>query len=328
MAPTCYAQRLLNPFRGVMNVIEHEGAEAVTIDGRHWDIYVRDTALVEDLADSHKVQTSDIRYGSWSEKQGLKRGAIYPSDDFKVLEHRGAIVYEYLLNHHREIPFPFIDVYELWLLDEQGLPLALLASATDRRHIDLDSRVQWRAGHECTRHFKSAAAAPLNRRDDTLLSACERLDRHVNRRAGPEPAAQWFLRDTDGTGTGLAGINLPERLASRRLSGQRFPPFFVADCPHDDVEQQLIEDYLAWQAPCLLLLQSLDRHARERLERQAAGRALAVERHHRLYPAVVDPESIQAARVEALLRASDPSGDTEEETMATYYVELNVTRTN
>lgn len=78
MTPTCYAQRLLNPFRGVMNIIEHEGAEAVTTDGLHWDIYVRDTTLVEDLADSHKVQTSDIRYGSWSQKQGLKRGRFIP----------------------------------------------------------------------------------------------------------------------------------------------------------------------------------------------------------------------------------------------------------
>lgn len=76
-----------------------------------------------------------------------------------MLEHRGAIVYEYLLNHHRDIPFPFIDARELWLLDEQGLRLALLASATDRRHIDLGSLVKWRAGHECTRHFQSAATA-------------------------------------------------------------------------------------------------------------------------------------------------------------------------
>jgi heat shock protein HspQ len=56
MTPTCYAQHLLNPFRGVMNIIEHEGAEAVTTDGLHRDIYVRDTTLVEDLADSHMVR--------------------------------------------------------------------------------------------------------------------------------------------------------------------------------------------------------------------------------------------------------------------------------
>lgn len=48
MIPTCYAQRLLNPFRGVMKIIEHQGAEAVTTDGVQWDIYVRDTTLNED----------------------------------------------------------------------------------------------------------------------------------------------------------------------------------------------------------------------------------------------------------------------------------------
>jgi hypothetical protein len=60
------ARCLLNPFRGVMNIIEYQGAEAITTDGIQWDICARDTGLVEDSANSHKVQTSDIRYGSWS----------------------------------------------------------------------------------------------------------------------------------------------------------------------------------------------------------------------------------------------------------------------
>jgi hypothetical protein len=328
MAPTCFAQRLLNPFRGVMNVIEHEGAEAVTIDGRHWDIYVRDTALVEDLADSHKVQTSDIRYGSWSEKQGLKRGAIYPSDDFKLLEHRGAVVYEYLLAHYRDIPFRFSDTCELWLLDRQHLPLVLLASATGRQHIDLDAPLDWHSGYECARHFRSAATEALNRRDDTSLGAGQWLDRLIVERAGPSPAAQWVQREADGSGSALAGIGLPTPPESRHLPARLFPAFFIADHAQDDPEQRLIQDYLAWQAPCLLLLQTLDPGTRALLERQAVHRALAVEQHYRLYPSVVDTESIQAARVEALLRANDPARDRDEETMATYYIELNVTRTN
>ena len=128
----CYAQRLLNQFRGVMNIIAYQGAEAVTTDGVHWDIYVRDTELVQDLANSNRVQTSDIRYGSWSARQGLKRGALYPSDDFKVLEHRGAIVYEHLLNQHRQVPFPLTDAFELWLLDSNDRPLAICASPRNR----------------------------------------------------------------------------------------------------------------------------------------------------------------------------------------------------
>jgi hypothetical protein len=34
----CYAQRLLNPYRGVVHVLRYQSAEAVTTDGIHWDI--------------------------------------------------------------------------------------------------------------------------------------------------------------------------------------------------------------------------------------------------------------------------------------------------
>ena len=43
-----YSQRLLNPFRGVVNCIRYRSAEAVTADGVRWDIYVSNEALLED----------------------------------------------------------------------------------------------------------------------------------------------------------------------------------------------------------------------------------------------------------------------------------------
>ncbi len=320
MTPACYAQRLLNPFRGVMNIIEYQGAEAVTTDGLNWDIYVRDTGLVEDMADSHKVQTSDIRYGSWSKQQGLKRGAIYPSDDFKILEHRGAVVYDYLLHHQEDIPFPFRDNYELWLLDERNLPLALLNSAIREEDIDFDARIDWRAGIECGKHFRSAAA------DTPSAGAC--LTTFINALAGKTPRAQWFRRVAGGTATGLAGINLPTALGSRHLDDTAFPEFFVREHEGDHRHQQLLADFIAWQAPCLLLLQHLDRQTRAHFEQLAMRRALSVQQHYRLYPAIIDSDAIKAARVEALLRAGEPDTDSEDEAMATYYIELNVTRTN
>jgi hypothetical protein len=312
----------------MMNIIEYQGAEAVTTDGLHWDIYVRDTTLVEDLADGHKVQTSDIRYGSWSEKQGLKRGAIYPSNDFKLLEHRGALVYEYLLEHYREVPFAFCDHYELWLLDVRGLPLALVNSVTREQDIDLDCHIDWRAGRECSRQFQSAAGDAIGGHDEDQLSAGERLTRQVNARAGDAPAAQWFRRGSDGTATGLRGVNLPNEFEARRLPDGAFPEYFVDDSPGDADQQRLLRDFFAWQAPCLLLLQTLDRQTRITLETQAVKRALAVAQHCHLYPAIIDAEAIRAARVEALLRAGEPRLSDDEETMATYYIELNVTRTN
>ena len=56
-----------------------------------------------------RAQISDIRYGHWSAEKGLKRGPLFPSDDFKRLEDMGAVVYEHLLQVHRDVPFRFRD---------------------------------------------------------------------------------------------------------------------------------------------------------------------------------------------------------------------------
>jgi hypothetical protein len=59
-----------------------------------------------------------------------------------------------------------------------------------------------------------------------------------------------------------------------------------------------------WQASLLLTLPDLSTASRERLERAARRQALAVHTEHRLYPEVVNPELINAALVEAMLRAA------------------------
>jgi hypothetical protein len=87
----CYAQRLLNLFRGVTNIVRYQSAEAVTMDGVYWDIYVANDALRQRLDATHNIQISDIRKGSWSQSQGLKHGPVFPYDDFKRLENMGAI---------------------------------------------------------------------------------------------------------------------------------------------------------------------------------------------------------------------------------------------
>jgi len=123
----CYAQRLLNPFRGVVHVIRFQSAEAVTTDGVEWDIYVANDALLDGLGRAgRRAQISDIRYGHWSLEKGLKRGPLFPSDDFKRLEEMGAEAYRHLLKVHRDVPFAFRDAFELWLLDRDARPLARL----------------------------------------------------------------------------------------------------------------------------------------------------------------------------------------------------------
>jgi hypothetical protein len=329
MAISRYAQRLLNPFRGVMNIIEHQGAEAVTVDGVHWDIYVRDIELVRDMPNSSRVQASDIRYGSWSARHGLKRGALYPSEDFRVLEHRGATVYEYLLNTHARLPFPLRDRFELWLLDEQTRPLALLNSAVREDEIEPDCSTDWRAGRECRRRFRTPALDDLMETTDPPVCAGDYLTRYVNARAGASPRAQWFERHADGSGTGLEGINVPASLRGRSLPTSLFPQYFLREDADGAAHRRLIDDFIAWQAPWVLLLQDLDDRCRQRFEQLARAHAIAVEKQYRLYPRIIDQDAINTARVEAALRNNAGGGSQEEEqVLSTYYIELNVTRTN
>lgn len=318
MTIRCYAQRLLNPFRGIINVIEYEGAEAVTMDGVFWDIYVRNAELVKDFENADRVQTSDIRYGSWSVAEGLKRGPIQPSEDFKRMEQQGYVVYEHLLKHHREVPFAFADHYELWLLDKSQQPLALLNSTTKLPDFEIKPDLLWRGGYLCQHTFMPAALEYIN---TSIDNAADYLTHYINSCAQQPPQAQWFLRH-HGCGTALHNINLPSEFATRELPQAAFPHLLVSTANHDEYHQPLIDAFLLWQAPRLLLLQHLLPDIRARYEALARQQALLVEKHWHLYPEVVDKTQISAARVEAQLRKAQPKYLTQEDEMSIFYIEL------
>lgn len=320
MAIECYAQRLLNPFRGTMLTIRHEAAEAVTLDGVRWDIYVANDLLRDGVEARSRVQVSDIRYGSWSSAQGLRRGSIYPSADFRRMEAMGAVVYEHLLRIHEQIPFPFADRFELWLLDCEAMPLALLQSAVREGDATPDHAPHWHAGISARERFRSAVLGGLT---DEPATAADYLERYVNDRAGPRPAAQWFERGVRGTGVGLWGIGLPGGLEGRTLPSAAFPPLGLADLGHDETHCRLVADFQAWQAPWLLTLGHLDRATRARLEVQARTQALAVQAHHRLYPELAEEGTIRAALVEAMLRGNPPPApERRPGSISTFYIEL------
>lgn len=321
MTIECYAQRLLNPFRGVVQIIRYEAAEAVSSDGLNWDIYVSNDELARDLAPGTRVQTSDIRYGSWSPERGLRRGPLYPSDDFLRMEAMGAIVYEHLLRVHDRLPFPLRDRYEFWLLDTAGQPLALLDSACEEGDLAQECGTLWRAGIAAGESFASEAMRTIQPEGDS--AAADYLNSYINRSAGERHSAQWFLREPDGSGMGLHGAELDASLVGRRLDAVDFPEFFIARTGHDAGHTRLIADYLAWQAPWLLLLTNLDPAQRRRLEQQARAQPFVVEQQHRLYPQLADAAVIQAARVEAMLRRSQARQDEAAGTMSTFYIELN-----
>jgi hypothetical protein len=313
----CYAQRLLNPFRGVVHTIRYQSAEAVTTDGIEWDIYVANDALLEGLGRAgRRAQISDIRYGHWSAEKGLKRGPLYPSDDFRRLEEMGAVVYEHLLKVHREVPFKFLDSFELWLLDTNNQPLALLHSVRTDSDTDTKPPLDWRAGIAAHEHFRSAAIADLTETAGVYLT------RYINSLASG--VAQWFRRSNDGAGLGLHTLKGGDALRGRVLEADAFPPLFIATAGMDASHTRLVHDYHAWQAPWMLLLSQLDTATRSTLETCAWQQADMIEKHCRLYPAVIDRHALQAARVEAALVKSEPRPKKQNDAIPMFYIELSV----
>ncbi len=310
----CYAQRLLNPFRGVVHVLRYQSAEAVTTDGIHWDIYVANDELLKGLPRHKKIQTSDIRYGNWSRDKGLKRGPLYPSEDFKRMEAQGAIAFEALLQLHERLPFPLRDCLELWLLDPVGLPLVPLTSVANESEMEQNLTLHWRAGHVAQEHFASSV-------ENGVHNAADMLTSHIAEQAGTPPVAQWFERQPDGSAIGLTGHNLPVSYQGRDLSPAAFPPALISAGLGDDTLRRLVQDYMAWQAPFLLMLPQ-DRATRGELEILARQQPFEVLKYSRLYPELTDEAQINAARVEAILRRQ-ATIEVHEDSLSPQYLELN-----
>jgi len=325
MTIQCYSQRLLNPFRGSICCIRFRSAEAVTADGIKWDIYVSNEALLSDLPKGRQPQVSDIRYGTWSATRGLKRGPLYPSDDFRAMEDLGVVVYEHLLKVHDDLPFPFLDSHELWLLDRKGRPLALLESALSTDSIDLiRAACPWTPGLNSRKTFRSKAASKLGIDPDHAGATSDYLAEYINACAREEaPALQLFTRHNDGSGTGLHGLNLDDALLNRDLPSADFPEALLDIRHHDEVHRALLDDFITWQTPWLLLLPTLTTATRCRYEKQARSQSMKLARHYRLYPEIVNRDIFDAARVEARLRATHTEPESREHVMSTFYVELS-----
>ncbi len=309
----CYSERILNPFRGVMNVIALDDAEAVTTDGVNWFLYVRDhfDTAEDDPVEFADIDNPDIRFGTWNEIEGLKRAPFLPCYHYQEIQIKGARLLEVVRHYTNDIPFEFRDYYELWLLDQDThQPLALLDSVCCDRDVYHTDTLAWRAGNLCRHNFKSDAAQLVS----GLESHADMLNYLINKRAGSKPAAQWFLREENGYGYGLEGINIDCDLEGRELSPRLFPRMFVEQQWEDVTMTALINDFFAWQSPWMLLMDFLKDAQREALELAAKKHALLVDKLHLLYPKIIDDKIIKAARVEAMLRNTHKEKDNTQST--------------
>lgn len=304
MPVTCYSQRILNPFRGVMNIISIGGADAVTIDGVNWTLYIHDNfdCPTDDPEEFFEIDMPDIRFGDWSKKSGLKRSPLIASYHYNEIQAIAQVLLDAVQIHADTCPFAFADKYELWLLDSHNNePLALLASVCKENEIYTPDNLAWEAGIRCKQEFFKEFTLT----DEPSTSAGELLNQLINQRAGEQPSAQWFHRDNYNYGKGLTGVNLNNNFIGRELSARLFPKMLVQQQWPDETKESLIDAFIHWLSPYLLVLDFLRDTQRETLELTAKNYAVIVDKMYPLYPKIINQQAINSARVEAMLRKSN-----------------------
>jgi hypothetical protein len=298
-----YALRRLNPFLGVVAVLETGSARALSYDGESWQLQVlaeRPEHTWGSLNRGRAVQQY-FRFGLWSRSDGMTRVPINPLLDVGAMLAAAHALVAALEQAERRLPFLLTDRYEYWLLDAADQPLALLAAASDERYLEAAAVTDWHATLPAGAPFVSPALEARGIPVQTMRSRrrhAELLEEQI-RASGTR--CQWLSRQRDGSGVGLAP-NGPPELVGRQLPAVAFPSAGLRTDWSEAAQADLAWDYLEWAAPRLLALQDLSQALRQRLEAAARGQALLVASSFRMYPRVLNPAWIDAARVEARLR--------------------------
>lgn len=296
-----YSIRRLCPFRGTLQVIELEHARALSADGLNWELQIAteqpDTLWGCINTDSSRLQY--FRFGVWSPIEGLAQVPVNPIMDVKAMLEASALLLRVVEQTHTQIPFPLVDFFEYWLLDNAMQPLALIASSCDSNQIEHPDLPIWKA----TLLQEQAFCCHQHTDTSQFQTPASVLESHVQHLSGSARPAQWFRRKDNGDGVGLSG-RIQGNLVARRLPASAFPELLLREDWEDDQQQQLAADFLSWSAPLLLTLQHISYNRRDQLEQMAANRPQIVEKLWRIYPEVVNEALMKATRVEARIRNS------------------------
>ena len=303
---TSYAIRRLNPFLGVIEIVETRNARALSIDGVSWQLQVL-AERPEHTWGSLNQRTSVkqfFRFGSWHPNEGMSGVPVNPVLDVGAMLEAAESLTDALPGELGKLPFPLADRHELWLLDRERQPLALLASTTKKRFIEEIEPQAWQATLPAGTPFVSttlnAKGIAVNAHGSRRFHA-DLLELQVRTKAADSDESQWFVRDAQRRGTRLLKSD------HETLDADAFPVVGVSTRWQDPAQRRLIDDYLDWLAPRLLTLSELPEALRERLELAARAQAGLVDASYRLYPEIRNPEVIDAARVEAKLRSAATS---------------------
>jgi len=284
----CYAVRRLNPFLGLLEVIETPYGRATSSNGLVWDIQL----LSDSPADWGSLNRGEhaqawYRFGLWSERDGLVQRPLAAQSHDRHLRLNSERLTEQVRLHLDRLPFPLADRRELWLLDaQQRKPLALLHALLPGSTPPSPEPRHW-----------SACLGRLGVAAQRRFPQVRELESQVKARAGFNLSRVWVSWNADHTAT-------VESDAGLRLDGD-LPVFGIREDWPEPEEQARVQRYIDWTAPALLTLPYLSDAERARLESRISGQAVSIEYHWRLYPRVLDSNKITAARVQASLQAGD-----------------------
>lgn len=294
-----FAVRRVNPFEGVLQVIESKQARAYSRDGRIWQIQVlaqRPDHTWRSFSDVPPVEQF-FNYALWDKGNGLHRVLANPVMDIGSMNAAGHELAALMPTLLDLLPFPLIDRYEYWETDFRGEPVALLATTENPALMANMCPGRWQAARLADHGFVSSSLLARGVPASSDLGPrqhAEQLERQV-RQLGQHKT--WFHRHEDGTGERLGPTHDPARDRLKTL-----PPLGLKTDWKNPEERALVDDYLAWQAPRLLTLQEINDTQRAWLERHACRQALELAAVFRLIPRILDHDRIEAARVEAALR--------------------------
>lgn len=288
-----YAIRQLNPFNGVLQVVETDAARAFSENGGLWQLQVLAERPEHTWRSADRgVQRQFFNWALWSREKGLHRVNANPLMDLGDMHRAGEELLAAIRDKVGKLPFPQADRFEYWNCDDRGHPIALIASDLRAEHTADPPDTTWHATPATRDDFQSPSllAAGIPAQDARSAHAhTQRLEHEVGQHSA---SGLWVERLDDG--------------GSRRLDNGEplhapFPTLGIETRWPDPLLTQLVRDYIEWLAPLLLLL-PLAPPKRRQLEKQALRRASLVADRYLLYPEILQPEIIQEARVKARLR--------------------------
>lgn len=284
----CYAIRRVNPFLGVLQIIDTADGRATSTNGLSWEIQLIITAPPAwGSLNSDSLAVEFYRYGLWSVETGLVSWPMSVIRDATNTKGQCERLINCLETQIAKLPFPLQDNRELWLLDaEQQLPLALLATL---RPGELAPRPEPR--------FWSGCLGQNGATSQGRFPEIEKLEAQVKQRAGFNLSKRWYTTSiNDGSYADDSGNRVPASM---------FPQFLLRHDWSEKGEQERATAYLQWIAPALLTLSLLNDIDRSHLESQLNLRAACIEHQWRLYPKILDQQKLNACRIQSKLLDSN-----------------------